>query len=215
MCYYIDISPTKEELKKNFNLDFEGKEYDSSEILNGFSHPWVPVIKDENPTVITTANWGLIPVWAKDRNIQKKTLNAKIETIKEKASFKNNFNNRCLVLVRGFYEWKWLDSKGNTKQKHYLTVKNQEVFSLGGIYSHWTDEKTGEELTTFSIVTTQANELMTEIHNIKHRMPIVLYKAKEMEWLQNREIIDFAFPTHESDLIALNLDEGNQPLTLF
>ena len=56
---------------------------------------------------------------------------------------------------------------------------------------------------------------MTEIHNIKHRMPIVLYKAKEMEWLQNREIEDFAFPTHESDLIALNLDEENQPLTLF
>ena len=75
MCYYIDISPTKEELKKNFNLDFEGKEYDSSEILNGFSHPWVPVIKDENPTVITSANWGLIPMWAKDKNIQKQTLN--------------------------------------------------------------------------------------------------------------------------------------------
>src|SRR5690625_5174052 len=154
-------------------------------------------------------------MWAKDKNIQKQTLNAKIETIKEKASFKNNFNNRCLVLVRGFYEWKWLDSKGNTKQKHYLTVKNQEIFSLGGIYSHWTDEETGDELTTFSIVTTQANELMTEIHNIKHRMPIVLYKAKEMEWLQIREIIYFAFPSHESDLIVLNLDEGNQPLTLF
>lgn len=215
MCYYIDISPTIEELKKSYNLEFEGKKYENSEISNGFSNPLVPVILDENPTIITTANWGLVPSWAINSSIQKQTLNAKIETIKEKPSFRNYYNNRCLVVVRGFYEWKWLDGKGKQKQKHFLTVKNQEFFSLGGIYSHWINDETDEEMTTFSIVTTQANELMTEIHNIKHRMPIVLYKSKEKEWLENRDIDDFAFPTHESELLAVNLDEGNQPLTLF
>lgn len=215
MCYYVDTSLTKEAIKEVYGVGFEGKEYKPTKFLNGFAHPLVPVILDENPTVCTTANWGLIPFWAKDRNIQKQTLNAKIETIKEKPSFKNNYNKRCLVLVNGFYEWKWLDDKGKEKQKHFLSVKNQDIFSLGGIYSSWTDKSTGEELTTFSIVTTQANELMAEIHNTKHRMPIVLHHNSEKQWLSNKNIEDFAFPNHESELLAINLDAHSEPTTLF
>lgn len=140
-------------------------------------------------------------------------MNAKIETIKEKPAYRNNYNKRCLVLVNGFYEWKWLDDKGKEKHKHFLSIKNQEIFSLGGIYSNWTDKETGEEINTFSIVTTQANELMTEIHNTKHRMPVVLYRSMEKQWLKDRDIEDFAFPNHESELLALNLDENVQPST--
>lgn len=215
MCYYVDISLTKSEIKETYGIGFEGKDYTPNKFLNGFSNALVPVILDEIPDIVTTANWGLIPFWAKDRSIQKQTLNAKIETIKQKHSFRNNYNKRCLVLVRGFYEWKWMDSKGKEKQKHFLTVKNQDIFSLGGIYSSWTDKETGEELNTFSIVTTEANELMTEIHNTKHRMPVVLYKAMENDWLQEREIEDFAFPNHESELLAVNLDEPSVATTLF
>lgn len=215
MCYYVDTSLTKEAIKEVYGVGFEGKEYKPTKFLNGFSHALVPVILDENPDVCTTANWGLIPFWSKDRKIQKQTLNAKIETIKEKPSFRNNYNKRCLVLVNGFYEWKWLDDRGKEKHKHFLSVKDQEIFSLGGIYSNWTDKETGEELNTFSIVTTQANELMTEIHNTKHRMPIVLFKSMEKEWLKDRDIEDFAFPNHESELLALNLDAPAEPTTLF
>lgn len=114
------------------------RQFKPSKFLNGFSHPQLPIIMDETRDILSTATWGLIPFWAKDRSIQKQTLNAKIETIKEKPSFKNSFNKRCLVLVKGFYEWKWLDDKGKQKHKHSLTVKDQEIFSLGGIYSNWT-----------------------------------------------------------------------------
>ena len=89
------------------------------------------------------------------------------------------------------------------------------MFSLAGIYSHWTDTETGKDVTSFSIVTTEANELMSEIHNTKHRMPVVLYKSMEMEWLKDRDIEDFAFPNHESDLLAVNLDENAEPQTLY
>lgn len=215
MCYYIDISYTQEEINEIYGVGFEGEDYKPTKFLNGFSHALVPVILDENPAICTTANWGLIPFWAKDKKIQKQTLNAKIETVAEKPSFKNNYNRRCLVLVKGFYEWKWLDDKGKEKHKHFLTLPNSEIISLGGIYGNWTDKETGEELTTFSIVTTQANELMAEIHNTKHRMPVVLTKAMEKEWLNDREIQDFAFPNHEADLIAVNLDEPAVPKNLF
>lgn len=65
------------------------------------------------------------------------------------------------------------------------------------------------------ILNPEANELMAEIHNTKHRMPVVLYKAMEKDWLQDREIEDFAFPNHESELLAVNLDEPLVPTTLF
>ncbi len=208
MCYYVDTSLTKKAIKEVYGVGFEGKEYKPTKFLNGFSHALVPVILDENPDICTTANWGLIPFWAKDRTIQKQTLNARIETIKEKSSFKNSINKRCLVLVNGFYEWKWLDDKGKQKNKHYLTVKDQDIFSLAGIYSKWTDKETGEELTTVSIVTTEANELMAEIHNSKHRMPVVLHHNIERQWLSDRDIETFAFPNHESQLLAINLDNG-------
>ncbi|MCQ4035060.1 SOS response-associated peptidase [Kaistella montana] len=215
MCYFINTSLSEEEIENSYNVRFDGEHYQPTEFLNGFSHSLVPVILDEDINIATTAYWGLIPFWAKNKDIRKQTLNAKIETIKEKPSYRNNYNKRCLVLVKGFYEWKWLDDKGKEKNKHFLTVKDQEIFSLGGIYSHWTDTESGKDITTFSIVTTEANELMAEIHNTKHRMPIVLNKSIEMEWLKDRAIEDFAFPNHESELLAINLDASSDPKTLF
>ena len=215
MCYYVDSNISKTNLKKIYNVGYEGKDFEAKDFLNGYSHPLVAVILDENPTVATAANWGLIPYWAKDRSIQKQTLNARVETIAEKPSYRNNYEKRCLVLVKGFYEWKWMDGKGKVKQKHFLTLPHTDIIALGGIYGNWTDKESGEELTTFSIVTTEANELMTEIHNTKHRMPIVLTKAMEKDWLTDRDIQDFAFPNHEADLVAVNLDEPLVPTTLF
>lgn len=215
MCYYVDSNISKTDLKEMYNVGYEGKDFEAKDFLNGYSHPLIAVILDENPTVATAANWGLIPSWAKDRSIQKQTLNARVETIAEKPSYRSNYQKRCLVLVKGFYEWKWMDGKGKVKQKHYLSLPDTKLIALGGIYGNWTDKETGEELTTFSIVTTEANELMTEIHNTKHRMPIVLTKALEKDWLTERDIQDFAFPNHEADLVAVNLDEPLVPTTLF
>lgn len=215
MCYYVDLKLTKKQIRDIYGVETSNVEYKESSFVNGFAHPHIPIIMDESTDVLSTASWGLIPFWAKDRTIQKQTLNARIETIKEKSSFKNSINKRCLVLVNGFYEWKWLDDKGKQKNKHYLTVKDQDIFSLAGIYSKWTDKETGEELTTVSIVTTEANELMAEIHNSKHRMPVVLHHNIERQWLSNRDIEEFAFPNHESELLAINLDENVQKSILF
>lgn len=132
--------------------------------------------------------WGLIPFWAKDNSIRKNTLNARFETLREKASFRSSLNNRCLVLSDGFYEWQWLDEKGKKKQKYLITRPNEEAFAFAGLYNDWIDKSTGEIVKTYTIITTKANELMANIHNTKKRMPFILSPEIEEAWLMGEEL---------------------------
>ena len=152
------------------------------------------LITDEKPGEINLFNWGLIPLWAKDDKIRKMTLNAKIETVVEKPAFRNFVKNRCLVIADGYYEWQWLDSKGKGKQKFLLEPEDQEIFAFAGIYSTWTNPDTNELINSYSIITTEANELMGEIHNNKKRMPVVLKKEDHSLWLSGKDVSHFAFP---------------------
>lgn len=216
MCYYVSNSLTRKEMKDSFGVNYDGPDFKGSEFTNGFAFPKSPIILDENPDDAILGDWGLIPTWGKDRDLQKSTLNARIDTLTEKPSFKNSVSNRCLVLVNGFYEWKWLDYKGKNKEKYFIHLdNNNQPFALGGIYNIWTDENSGETLTTFSIVTSNANPLMSEIHNTKDRMPLVLSKEAEEAWLSERAVDNFAFPNYNPDLIAVNLDSSSTQLTLF
>ena len=102
MCYYISNNLTKKEVRDSFGVEYNVPDFKGSGFLNGFSHPKSPIIMDENPEEVTLGGWGLIPFWAKNRDVQKMTLNDRIETLTEKPSFKNSVSNRCLVLVNGF-----------------------------------------------------------------------------------------------------------------
>lgn len=78
-----------------------------------------------------------------------------------------------------------------------------ELFSFAGIYNEWTDV-TNEKINTYSIITTQANILMSKIHNTKQRMPIILKKEDEQHWLKGENYEDFKFP-YSCDLVATSL----------
>lgn len=114
--------------------------------------------------------------------------NAKFETIHEKPAFKNSVNNRCLVITDGFYEWQWLDEKGKNKQKYLIALPDNEAFAFAGLWNKWIDKATGEIFKTYTILTTEANELMSRIHNSKKRMPVLLNDKNEMNWLNGQEI---------------------------
>jgi len=184
MCFHSKQSKSAQELKLRFKAKFENEEEYQPTQYNGFQHPKTPIITNEKNNTIQLYNWGLIPHWANDDSIKKFTLNAKSETIHEKPSFKNAVQNRCLILIDGFYEWKWLDAKGKNKQKYLITLPNNEAFAFAGLYSNWLDKNNGEITKTYTILTTEANELMSEIHNTKKRMPIILSPTNEINWLQ-------------------------------
>lgn len=122
-------------------------------------------------------HWGLVPFWAKDPKIGTRLINARAETIAEKPAFRTPFKkHRCLVLADGFYEW---DRKGARRVPYRVVLKDEMPFALAGICDYWKDES-GKELRSFSIITTDANQLIATIHD---RMPVILLPQDEKVWL--------------------------------
>lgn len=104
-------------------------------------------------------------------------INARAETVDEKTSFKRPLKEkRCLVLTNGFYEWKKVDTK--TKIPYFVRLKNKKPFAFGGLWKNW--NKQGNDLNTFTIITTSANKLMEDIHD---RMPVILGREGKYTWL--------------------------------
>jgi Uncharacterized conserved protein len=171
-------------------LDFEFEllpEENSRYYVSGFDFPKMPVITNELPDRIQGFSWGLIPSWAKNQpaamGIRLKTLNARSDTVFEKPSFRDAIRQRrCLVPADGFYEWREFQGK---KYPYFIYLKDKDIFSLAGLWEQWTDISTGEIIKTFSILTTEANPLMEKIHNTKKRMPVILPREKELDWLKN------------------------------
>lgn len=192
MCYQTKITKKKEELARHFDAKITGlDQFDPSEVIKAFDFPKTPVITDQDEHEIQLYQWGLIPYWADASWNRNYTLNARIETLDKKPSFKNIVNNRCLILVNGFYEWQHV---GSTKIKYEIGFDN-ELFALAGLYDHWADTK------TYTVVTTEAQGVMKEIHNTKLRMPFALYSQAEMRaWLHAEKVLPRADFTTKPDL---------------
>ncbi len=193
MCFFYSINKSAKALEKRFVAEVANKQqnifFDApKDVYNGFTHPSMPVITNSEPSRIQFYEWGLIPSWAKDRKFQDNTLNARIESLREKPSFKNILGNRCLIPADGFFEWQWVDPKGTKKVKYLLEILESPVFAFAGLWSQWVDPATGVVVPTFTIITTEANELMALIHNSSKRMPVILNPNHERLWLEKGEI---------------------------
>ena len=137
----------------------------------------MPIIIKNSPNSVVMMRWGFIPFWAKDPKIGNRLINARAETVAEKPAFRTPFKkHRCLVLADGFYEW---DKKGVKRVPYRVVLKDERPFAFAGICDYWKDEK-GKELKSFSIITTDANEMIAKIHD---RMPVILSKKDEKVWL--------------------------------
>ena len=102
---------------------------------------------------------------------------------------------------------------GQEKEKYLITLPNQELFAFAGIYSKWIDFDNTIK-STYSIITTQANELMCEIHNTKQRMPVIIKREDEKEWLNGDDYKKYALP-YSCELIATSQEKDDGQLLLF
>jgi putative SOS response-associated peptidase YedK len=170
----------------------------------------VPVIRQTEKREMIACKWGLVPFWAKDIKIGNKMINARSETIAQK--FKHTLaRRRCLIPADGFYEWQKLE-KGQ-KQPVYIRLQRNELFAFAGLYEEWKSPE-GEKLRTFTIITVEPNELISNIHN---RMPAILKPVEEAVWLDAQapvtDILSLLrpYPANEMDIYPVS-SSVNSPL---
>jgi putative SOS response-associated peptidase YedK len=173
------------------------------------------VVEEDEKRKLEMLRWGLIPSWAKDPAIGNKMINARAETVSEKPSFRAAFKKRrCLIVADGFYEWQKTD---NGKQPYHFKLKDSSPFAFAGLWETW--DKEGEEIRSCSIVTTDANDLMNEIH---HRMPVILHPENYGVWLdqgfdEKEALIDLLRPYPSDEMEAypvsrrVNKPANNEP----
>ena len=145
--------------------------------------------------------WGLIPFWAKDAKIGYSTINAKAETLTSSPAFREALKRRrCLVPADGFYEWQAIDAK--KKQPWAIALKDGAPLAFAGLWDNWKDKTTGQPLETFTIITTEPNELTAAVHN---RMPVIVaprdYERSMAPAAPARLPLDLLRP-YDADLMA-------------
>jgi putative SOS response-associated peptidase YedK len=138
-----------------------------------------PIVTAVAPHQLTIAQWGLVPTWSTEAKLASRLVNARAETLSRKLSFRDA--RRCLVPCDGFYEW---SRHGAQRTPHYFHPREPQVLTMAGLYAPWTTAD-GQVVTTFTIVTTRANEAVRALHD---RMPVFLEGEGRERWLSGEGV---------------------------
>lgn len=192
----------------------------------------IGAIERDGERLIREFRWGLIPSWAKDIKVGQRMINARAETLHEKAAFKNAYERRrCVIPASSFYEWKHIPveepvtaARGGApnlfgefeierpakkpkvlKQPYAIGLKSGEVFGLAGLWEMWSDDA-GNRIRSCTVITTEPNEMVAELHD---RMPVMLRHDEIAQWLSSQaEDLDSLLHPIEASALAM------QPVTL-
>ncbi len=188
MCGRYVSRADKQRIAESFGVRIVPENYDPD-----FTPDWVPnynvAPQTRNPVVrlnsetgqreLTTMRWGLVPFWAKDAKLAYSTINARAETLASSALYRAALKSRrCLIPVDAFYEWKKLDAKN--KQPFAISMKDDSLFAFAGLWETWKDKAADHQLETYTVITTDPNELMQTIHD---RMPVIVAREDYARWL--------------------------------
>ena len=166
MCgrYVVTKPVTKTADLVKTNIKVEDKD-------NYNAHPTqkLPIIKSyTNGKALENCDWGLVPAWAKDKKDFRPLINARLETLREKTSFKKLIQtSRCVVIADGYYEWKREEKE---KIPHYFTKTDSGLMFLAAIHQN----------NQFCIITREATDKIKDIH---HREPLVMDEEQISNYL--------------------------------
>ena len=193
MCGRYTLFVAPETLSDRFGIDVEAYE----PTYNAAPGQQLPIITDDEPDRLRRLEWGLVPQWAETKG-DGGHINARAETLTEKSSFADAFEGsiedggRCLIPADGFYEW--VETEEGT-QPHRVTFADGRPFLMAGLWTRWQppttqtgldafgeggSEPQAEPIETFTIVTTEPNDLVTDLH---HRMAVILPDEQQDAWL--------------------------------
>jgi putative SOS response-associated peptidase YedK len=147
--------------------------------------PVVRLSSETGERELTIMRWGLIPFFAKDAKIAYSTINARAETVVTSSVFREPMKRRrCLVPADLFWEWQKIDTK--TKQPYAIALQDDSLFAFAGLWDTWKDKATDQTIDTYSVITTDPNELISGL-SIHDRMPVILHRLDYERWLAPAE----------------------------
>lgn len=175
MCGRYTLRQTTEDLLTRFGIQLVL--FEMLPRYNIAPSQTVAVVRANGERRLEGLKWGLVPFWAKDLKKTKPMINARMETLASKPSFKTCLTRRrCLVPSDGFFEWK---TENDKRVPLHITMKDKRLFAFAGLWDTWKSAD-GQVLETCTIITVPANGWITEIHD---RMPAILRREDEERWL--------------------------------
>jgi len=218
MCGRYSLFAPPKDIEKRFDAAFA---FDFEPRYNAAPRQSLPVVPDTASGTIEAMEWGFVPPWADDRS-DFGFINARAETVTGKPSFRDAFAQqggddlragRCLVPADGFYEWIEAD---DGKQPYRVTLADGEPFAMAGLWAEWRPESTQAGLgaftggrpdaepevrATFTILTTEPNNLVADLHN---RMSVILTPEEERRWLRgdSEDVTDLLGPYPAGEMRA-------------
>ena len=199
MCGRIAFFKSKEKIINELLID----KWDECDYLPNYntvpSNNLYVLTSKKDLRVIKTMSWGITPRWSK-----KKLINARIETLQKKPSFRNLLNtNRCLIICDGYYEWK---KERVGSQPYFIYKKSKKLILMAGL---WTTSKlnSGKDVYSCAIITKPTQHNISEIH---HRMPLILHLSNVDTWLNSK---DNSYDYSISDLSYSNIELEYHPIS--
>lgn len=158
---------------------------------------------------LRTVRWGLVPSWAKDPKIGSRLINARVETVADKPSWRSAYRKRRAILpADGYYEWMpETDENGKqVKQPYYLHPGAGGLLNFAALYELWPDPDRDQDdpdrwLWSAAIITCAATGPAGEVHD---RTPLILPSDRVDAWLDPART--------EPAAIAEVLDDVHPPL---
>ena len=192
MCGRKTLTMSKKEIIEELMVDeWQVEDYAPSYNIAPTQNSLV-LIQEKGSKIVRSMKWGLIPAWSKSELYGSKMINARIETVTAKPSFKNLIpKNRCIVLSDGYYEWK--QSSGR-KVPFFIQRKGGGLMFFAGLWTTWS--MSSKRIFTYTILTTKAQKGVSTIHD---RMPVLLDKSKAEMWIN----LDNKFSEVEQELTEI------------
>ncbi len=186
MCTNFAATRNQPWVKQHLRVDLPVNDY-PAEAFPGYVSPLVVKSHQSGRVACGLARFGLIPSWAKDDKISRHTYNARAETAHAKPSYRAAWRQRRygIALLDHFFEPSYVTGKA---QRWRIALASHEPFGIASIWDTWTDPQSGELVTSFSMLTVNADEhpVMQQFHKPgdEKRTPVVLAPDQFDAWLE-------------------------------
>lgn len=211
MCYHVSVQESVSKIAAKLKRKLKPKQsvlFTPGFHLNGFQKVGLPVISNISRDTIDIYQWGLIPNWVSNLSAFKaNTLNARSADIFNKPSYREYWQNRCLIYVNGFFEPHYKILTDKDYESWYIKPAKQDYFFLAGIYNVW------NQIPTVTILTKTGSEKMSFVHNDGERQPLIFDAPQAKSWINDAhtkasmmELMNFSYP--DENLITYRTIDG-------